>query len=77
MKMMNRTKEIRLYKNAKMMNENHGETYKIKRYAEIEFFNGDIIRLDVEARADITGCDYLKIINKGKLIDTIFRNELA
>lgn len=75
--MMNRVKEVRLYKNAKMKNENHNKEYKVKQYAEIEFFNGDIIKLDIQAKADITSCDYLKITNKGKLVKTIFRNELA
>lgn len=75
--MKNKVKELRLYKNAVMINDNHGKQYKIKQYAEMEFFNGDIIRLDIQAKADITDCDYIKIINKGKLVKTIFRNELA
>ncbi len=72
-----KTKEIRLYKNAEMINKHHGKKYKIKEYAEIEFFNNEIIKLDIQAKADITDCDYIEIINKGKLVKTIFRNELA
>ena len=74
---MNNVKEVRLYKNAVVFNENHNESYIMKRYAEIEFFNGKIIRLSIDGKADITSCDYLKITDKGKLVKTIFRNELA
>lgn len=74
---MNNTKEIRLYKNAVVFNKNHNASYVIKKYVEIEFFNGNIIKLSVEGKADITSCDYLEITDKGKLIKTIFRNELA
>lgn len=75
--MMNKVKEIRLYKNTEIMNRNHNRKYKIKKYAEIEFFNGNIIKLDIQAKADITDCDYIKVIDKGKLAKIIFRNELA
>lgn len=72
----NKTMEIRLYKNATMMNYHHNQNYKVKKYAEIEFFNGNIIKLDIESGADITNCDYLEIKNKGKLVKTIFRSNL-
>lgn len=76
LKIDNKTKEIRLYKNGKLLNSHHGKEYKIKKYVEIEFFNGNIIQLDIESRADITDCDYLEITNKGKLVKTLFRNNL-
>lgn len=71
-----KTLEIRLYKNAVMYNSNHDRNYKIKKYAEIEFLNGDIIKLDIDSGADITNCDYLDIINKGKLVKSLFRSNL-
>ena len=49
----------------------------MKKYTEIEFFNGKLIQLDIESKTDITDSDYLKITNKGKLVKTLFRNELA
>lgn len=73
----NKVKEIRLYKNAVVFNSNHNASYKMKKYAEIEFFNGKIIQLSIDSKADITECDYLKITDKGKLFKTLFRNELA
>lgn len=73
----NKVKEIRLYKNAVVFNSNHNMSYKMKKYAEIEFFNGKIIQLSIDSKADITECDYLEIKNKGKLFKTLFRNELA
>lgn len=74
---MNKTKEIRLYKNGKIYNTNHNKTYKLKKYAEIEFFNGNIIQLDIESKADITDIEYLEVKDKGKLVKVIFKNELA
>lgn len=73
----NKVKEIRLYKNAVVFNSNHNMSYKMKKYTEIEFFNGNIIQLDIESKTDITNSDYLKITNKGKLVKTLFKNELA
>lgn len=72
-----KVKEVRLYKNAVVFNNNHNASYKVKKYTEIEFFNGKLIKLDIESKTDITECDYLKITNKGKLVKTLFRNELA
>ena len=72
----NKAKEVRLYKNGLVYNKNHGKMYKMKKYAEIEFFNGNIIKLDIEAGADITNCDYLVIKDKGKLVKEIFRSNL-
>lgn len=72
-----KVKEVRLYKNAVVFNSNHNASYKVKKYTEIEFFNGKLIQLDIESKTDITECDYLKITNKGKLVKTLFRNELA
>ena len=66
-----KTLEIRLYKNATMYNSNHDRKNKIKKYAEIEFLNGDIIKLDIDSGADITNCDYLDIMNKGKLVKSL------
>lgn len=74
---MNRVKKVNLYKNALIYNTNQEKYYIIKKYAEIEFFNGDVIKLNITANADITSCDFLKIRDKGKLIKTIFKNELA
>lgn len=73
----NKVKEIRLYKNAVVFNNHHNMSYKMKKYTEIEFFNGKLIQLDIESKTDITECDYLKITDKGKLVKTLFRNELA
>ena len=73
----NKVKEIRLYKNAVIFNNNHNMSYNMKKYTEIEFFNGNIIQLDIESKTDITNSDYLKITNKGKLVKTLFKNELA
>ena len=74
---MNNVKEIRIYKNAVVFNENHNDSYIIKKYAEVEFFNGEIRKLSIEGKADITNCDYLKITDKGKLTKIVFQNELA
>lgn len=68
--------ELRLYRNAVMYNSNHDKSYKIKKYAEIEFFNGDIAKLDIDSGADITNCTYLQIVDKGKLEKTLFRSNL-
>ncbi len=68
-----KVKEKRLYRNAIMYNENHERFYLLKKYIEIEFFNGKIIRLDTIAGADITSCDYLKITDKGTLKKIIFQ----
>lgn len=76
MNIENKVLEIRLYKNATMYNSNHDRNYKVKKYAELEFFNGNIIKLDIDSGADITNCDYLDIINKGKLVKNIFRSNL-
>ena len=65
----NKVKEIRLYKNAVVFNSNHNMSYNMKKYTEIEF--------DIESKTDITDSDYLKITNKGKLVKTLFKNELA
>lgn len=73
----NKVKEIRLYKNAVVFNSNHNMSYNVKKYTEIEFFNGKLIQLDIESKTDITDSDYLKITNKGKLVKTLFKNELA
>ena len=72
-----KTKEIRLYKNAVVFNKNHNASYVMKKYVEIEFFNGDIIKLSIEGKADITDSDYLEIKEKGKLVKTLFRNEIV
>lgn len=77
MDIMNKVKEIRLYKDGIVHNSHHKRSYVLKKYMEIEFFNGKIIRIDMEANADITACDYLVIRDKGKLKKTIFKNELA
>lgn len=71
-----KTLELRLYKNATMYNSNHNKKYRIKKYAEIEFLNGDIIKLDIDSGADITSCDYLEITDKGKLVKSLFRSNL-
>lgn len=76
MNIENKVLEIRLYKNAVMYNSNHDRNYKVKKYAELEFFNGNIIKLDIDSGADITNCDYLEMINKGKLVKNIFRSNL-
>lgn len=73
----NNVKEIHLYKNALIYNKHHDRNYIMKRYIEIEFFDGKIIRLNVEGKADISNSDYLIFLNKGKLIKTLFINELA
>ena len=73
----NKVKEIRLYKNEVVFNSNHNMSYNMKKYTEIEFFNGKLIQLDIESKTDITDSDYLKITNKGKLVKTLFRNDLA
>ena len=70
-------KEVRLYKNAIMYNSHHDRHYKVSKYAEIEFFNGNIIKLDTDCGADITKCDYLEIVDKGKLVKNIFQSFLA
>lgn len=72
----NKVKEVRLYKNATMFNENHDKNYKVSKYAEIEFFNGKIIKLDIDSGADITNCNSLHILDKGKLVKSIFRSNL-
>ena len=72
-----KVKEIRVYRNAIMYNEHHERAYLSKKYIEIEFFNGKIIRLDPIAGADITKCDYLKIKDKGILKKVIFHNAIA
>ena len=69
--------EVRLYKNAIMYNSNHDRNYRVLKYAEIEFFNGNIIKLDADCGADITKCDYLEIVDKGKLVKNIFQSFLA
>ncbi len=69
-------KEIRLYKNALISNEHHERIYLTKKYMEIEFFNGKIIKLDPIAGTDITDSDYLKVIDKGKLVKNIYRSNL-
>ncbi len=71
-----KVKEIKIYKNAIMYNSHHDRNYMVKRYLEIEFFDGHIIELDVDAGADITDCDYLEIIDKGKLEKSIFKINL-
>ncbi len=71
-----KVKEIRIYKNAIMYNSHHDRNYRLNKYLEIEFFDGRIIELDVEAGSDITDCDYLKIIDKGKLEKSIFKINL-
>ena len=68
--------EVRLYKNAIMYNSHHDRNYRVLKYAEIEFFNGNIIKLDIDSGTDITTCDYLEIVNKGKLVKTIFKSNL-
>ena len=70
-------KELRLYKNAIMYNCHHDRHYKLSKYAEIEFFNGNIIQLNIDSGTDITKCDYLEIVNKGKLVKTIFQSFLV
>lgn len=77
MKLDDNVKEIRLYKNAVILNKNHNAEYIAKKYAEVEFFNGKIIKLLIEGKADITNCDYLEVKEKGKLVKIIFQNELA
>ena len=69
-------KEIRLYKNALISNEHHERIYLTKKYMEIEFFNGKIIKLDPIAGTDITDSDYLKVMDKGKLVKNIYRSNL-
>lgn len=73
----NNVKEIKLYKSALIFNKHHDKNYIMKRYLEIEFFDGKIIKLNVEAKADISNCDYLIVMDKGNLIKTLFINELA
>ena len=73
----NVVKEIRQYKNAQVYNEHHEMIYIMKKYIEIEFFNGKIIKLYSDGKADISNCEYLIIKDKGKLIKTLFKNELA
>ena len=72
-----KVKEIRIYNNAIMYNEHHERAYLLKKYIEIEFFNGKIIRLDPIAGADITKCEYLKITDKGIIKKVTFHNEIA
>ena len=69
-------KEIRLYKNALVSNEHHEIIHLTKKYMEIEFFNGKIIKLDPIAGTDITDSDYLKVMDKGKLVKNIYRSNL-
>ena len=69
-------KEINIYKNAILNNSHHDRDYFIKKYLEIKFFNDKEIKLDLDCGADITNCDYLKIINKGKLVKSLFRSNL-
>ena len=71
-----KVKEIRIYKNAIMYNSHQDRNYRLNKYLEIEFFDGYIIELDVDAGSDITDCDYLKIIDKGKLEKSIFKINL-
>ncbi len=73
----NVVKEIRQYKNTQVYNEHHNMLYIMKKYIEIEFFNGKIIKLCSDGKADISNCEYLIIKDKGKLIKTLFKNELA
>ncbi len=76
-KIENDVKEIRIYKKGIIYNSHHERYYEMKKYAEIEFFSGKMITLDLEAMADITGRDYLIVKDKGKLTKTLFKNELA
>ena len=71
-----KVKEIRIYKNAIMYHSHQDRNYRLNKYLEIEFFDGHIIELDVDAGADITDSDYLKIIDKGKLEKSIFKINL-
>lgn len=73
----NKVKIIKLYKNVLLTNEHHQATYLVKKYMEIEFFNNNIIRINLDANSDITNCDYLVIADKGKLVKTIFKNALV
>ncbi len=72
-----KVKMINIYKNALITNKHHNRTYLVNKYMEIEFFNGNIIRINMVAKADITNCDYLVIEDKGKLVKTLFKNALA
>ena len=72
-----KVKEIRVYRNAIIYNEHHERAYLLKKYIEIEFFNGKISKLDTIAGADITKYDYLKIKDKGTLKKVIFHNAIA
>lgn len=74
MSLQNEVKEIKQYRNGRIYNKNQNKYYNLKKYIEIEFFNGSIILLDLISNTDITNSDYLEITNKGKLSKTIFRN---
>ncbi len=72
----NKVKEIRLYKNAIIYNRHHEQCFITKKYAEIEFFNKNIIKIDVSSGADITNSDYLEVVEKGKQQKSFFRDNI-
>ena len=75
--MDNMVMEVRLYKNGIVYNTNHERNYLTKKYMEIEFFDDKLLKLDLDAGSDITQSDYLIVIHKGKLVKTLFKNELS
>ena len=69
-----KVKAVRLYKNAIIRNQHHERNYLVKKYIEIEFVNGKVIKLNPIAGADFTDSDYLEVITKGKLVKNIYRS---
>ena len=72
----NKVRMINIYKNALIKNEHHNAIYLVKKYMEIEFFSGKIIKINIDSKTDITACDYLIVENKGELVKTLFKNQL-
>lgn len=62
-----KVKEVRLYKNAISANHRTKMAFPMKNYIEIEFMDGNIIKLDCERGLDLTNIDYIEIPIKGKL----------
>ncbi len=72
-----KVRQICLYHNAIVYNTHHERPYLMKKYLEIEFFNNKIIKLDIESNADITDCDYLIVMDKGKYVKSYFEHEFS